>query len=118
MQIERPRNPATKEMKALTSLFSLQEMPSIISKAFRTNLFLIIRTYTKIRNKGIKIQELSIEMHKNSRNTPTKNLQFDSLEGSHEKHLGEGHLSQQHPSQSSGILGTGESQISVIKLIS
>lgn len=34
-------------MWKLTSLFSLQEMPSIISKAFRTSLFLIIRTYGK-----------------------------------------------------------------------
>jgi hypothetical protein len=42
------------------------------------------------------------------------NLQFDFLEESHEKHSMEGHLSQQHPSQSSNILGTGQNHNSQI----
>lgn len=35
-------------------------------------------------------------------------LQFDFLEGSHEKHLEEDHLSPQHPSQSSSIVETAK----------
>jgi hypothetical protein len=48
-----------KGKERLTSLFSLQEIPRIISKAFRTNLFLIIRTYEK--KKKIKLKSLTLK---------------------------------------------------------
>lgn len=103
-------------LKYITSLFSLREMPSIMSNAFRTNLFLIMRTY-RIRKKPIKVIQISEEINKRRKRGISEegniafqrtDLQYGFLEGSRVTHSGADHLNPRLPLQSSNILGTNK----------